>query len=991
MMIWKWSTIRGCLGLVALLVGFLLPAVVQAGQAKYVYDELGRLIRVVNEQGDVAIYNYDSVGNLLSIQRTTSSNLQPVINSITPSLFGRGTQIGVTLTGQFFLSGILTTDNPNITVSNAIVTDDTVSATFATSLTSATGTFNVTLTTSFGSASVPIVVSEPSVAPTNLTALAGNNFVMLDWDDNSSSGLQGYHVYRGTTSGGSYTRLTSALLTTSQFRDETAINGTTYYYVVTATNTGFGESTFSNEVQATPANVTPTNLTALAGNHLVILDWADNTASGLQGYYVYRGTTSGGPYTRLTSALLTASEFRDETVINDTTYYYVVTATHIGFVESDYSNEATATPQGGPTTVCGTIMASTTWRLTGSPFQVTCDVTIRNNAVLTIEPGVEVRFASGTGLIVGVAIAGGAGGLSAVGTTIAPILFTSAQPTPAPGNWKGLDFTSLTIGGSTLLDHVIVEYGGAGTNNANINLNGASFLIQRSTIRNSSGRGIRVQGNASPTINQDTVSQNAGYGLIQEGTAGSVTLTGSSFQNNGSYPVRVRANTVGLLSGNTYAGNNPDAIEVIDPVVSSSQTWQNQGVPLIITSDMTIQGLAVLTINPGVQMRFASGTGLQVGNPLIGGIGSQGALTAVGTSAVPVVFTSAQASPAPGDWKGIDFTTPTIDASTQLDYVIVEYGGSGTNNANVYLNNASFPIQRSTIRNSSGHGIRLQGSISPTINQDTVSQNAGYGLIQEGTAGSVTLTGSSFQNNGSYPVRVRANTVGLLSGNTYVGNNPDAIEVIDPVVVSSQTWQNQGVPLIITVDMTIQGLAVLTLNPGVQMRFAAGTGLHVGNPLIGGTGSQGALTAVGTSAAPIVFTSAQASPGPGDWKGIDFTTPTIDASTRLDYVIVEFGGAGTNNSNIRIDGANFPVQHSTIRNSSGYGIRLTSSNPTVNFNSITGNPLYGLFNATSTITVNAESNWWGNSSGPTHASNPGGSGDAVSDFVDFTPWLISPP
>jgi hypothetical protein len=35
----------------------------------------------------------------------------------------------------------------------------------------------------------------------------------------------------------------------------------------------------------------------------------------------------------------------------------------------------------------------------------------------------------------------------------------------------------------------------------------------------------------------------------------------------------------------------------------------------------------------------------------------------------------------------------------------------------------------------------------------------------------------------------------------------------------------------------------------------------------------------------------------------------------------------------------------------------------------------------------ATNNWWGDASGPVHASNTAGSGDSVSDTVDFSPWL----
>ncbi|MCK4614696.1 MAG: right-handed parallel beta-helix repeat-containing protein, partial [Thermoplasmata archaeon] len=44
----------------------------------------------------------------------------------------------------------------------------------------------------------------------------------------------------------------------------------------------------------------------------------------------------------------------------------------------------------------------------------------------------------------------------------------------------------------------------------------------------------------------------------------------------------------------------------------------------------------------------------------------------------------------------------------------------------------------------------------------------------------------------------------------------------------------------------------------------------------------------------------------------------------------------------------------------------------------------------SVLSVTAEDNWWGSSTGPTHSGNPGGSGDAVSDNIDYDPWLSFP-
>jgi YD repeat-containing protein len=72
----------------------------QTGPVQYGYDELGRLVIVADGEGNTAIYNYDAVGNLLSIQRVDASQLGPVaITAIIPtqgkvgsavSIFGKG-------------------------------------------------------------------------------------------------------------------------------------------------------------------------------------------------------------------------------------------------------------------------------------------------------------------------------------------------------------------------------------------------------------------------------------------------------------------------------------------------------------------------------------------------------------------------------------------------------------------------------------------------------------------------------------------------------------------------------------------------------------------------------------------------------------------------------------------------------------------------------------------------------------------------------------
>src|ERR1017187_6773598 len=81
--------------------------------------------------------------------------------------------------------------------------------------------------------------------------------------------------------------------------------------------------------------------TCLTG-HSASLNWTASTSSGVAGYYVYRGTVSNGPYTKLTSALVVGTGYTDVAVQAGQTYYYVITAVDSTNNESAYSNEAPA-------------------------------------------------------------------------------------------------------------------------------------------------------------------------------------------------------------------------------------------------------------------------------------------------------------------------------------------------------------------------------------------------------------------------------------------------------------------------------------------------------------------------------------------------------------------------------------------------------------------------------------------------------------------------
>jgi subtilase family serine protease len=91
--------------------------------------------------------------------------------------------------------------------------------------------------------------SIPPTAPTSLRAIGGDKQVRLVWT--AGTNATGYRIKRGVTPGGPYTVVASSVRTL-QYVDSGLVNGTTYYYVVSAANI-LGESAGSPEASATPA------------------------------------------------------------------------------------------------------------------------------------------------------------------------------------------------------------------------------------------------------------------------------------------------------------------------------------------------------------------------------------------------------------------------------------------------------------------------------------------------------------------------------------------------------------------------------------------------------------------------------------------------------------------------------------------------------------------------------------------------------------------
>jgi len=77
-------------------------------------------------------------------------------------------------------------------------------------------------------------------------------------------------------------------------------------------------------------------------SHSATLSWTGSTSS-VMGYYIYRGTQTGGPYAKLNATPVSLTTYTDSSVQAGQTYFYVATAVDSSNVESSYSNETSAT------------------------------------------------------------------------------------------------------------------------------------------------------------------------------------------------------------------------------------------------------------------------------------------------------------------------------------------------------------------------------------------------------------------------------------------------------------------------------------------------------------------------------------------------------------------------------------------------------------------------------------------------------------------------
>jgi Tc toxin complex TcA C-terminal TcB-binding domain/Neuraminidase-like domain/Salmonella virulence plasmid 28.1kDa A protein len=188
----------------------------------------------------------------------------------------------------------------------------------------------------------PAPTTTPST-PTGISATPSDGQITIGW--NTVPAATEYNVYWSTLAG--VTTATGSKITAlaNSLTQSALVNGTTYYYIVTAVNY-VGESAPSSQFSATPiapvaVPSAPTGVSATPGDALVTIGW--NVVPGATSYNLYWSTLPGLTTTTGTKITGVGDPFTHMALVNGTMLYYILTAVNSAG-ESAPSSQVSATP-----------------------------------------------------------------------------------------------------------------------------------------------------------------------------------------------------------------------------------------------------------------------------------------------------------------------------------------------------------------------------------------------------------------------------------------------------------------------------------------------------------------------------------------------------------------------------------------------------------------------------------------------------------------------
>jgi RHS repeat-associated protein len=422
---------------------------------------------------------------------------------------------------------------------------------------------------------------------------------------------------------------------------------------------------------------------------------------------------------------------------------------------SGSSASATVAIQVKPVTqLTGALAQDTTWT-NDNVYLITGDVTVPLGVTLTINAGTVIQFQANSDDTSGgnetalseLIITNGS--LVAQGTASAPILLTSGTATPAAGDWGGIRHTG---NGQLTLRYVTVEYASLGVN---YRVNGGfivSPMIENSTIRHSTGRGLYLEGkggvNLTALVTDNTVHGHSSDGIYLSATDNNTALT-AFVTNNHVYS----NNRYGIyLEGSSYS-NSAFTTSVSNNQVHDCRYYGIYVYNRSATNDVQLVGNTVYNIT------HTSAWGIYVNNNNLSPRLEMVNNTVYSSQGGGLYFYNAYSS---------GTVTPLIERNTLRDN-----GGVGLHVHN-YRGTHTPHVRQNTVFNNGGNGLQFDeyyysSAFQPEISLNDVHNNGGHGLYIS-TNQSTTVVHNNIYDNTNNGIYLTTSEVSHINFNNLYGN-----------------------------------------------------------------------------------------------------------------------------------------------------------------------------------------------------------------------------
>jgi len=192
-----------------------------------------------------------------------------------------------------------------------------------------------------------------------------------------------------------------------------------------------------------------------------------------------------------------------------------------------------------------------------------------------------------------------------------------------------------------------------------------------------------VWANTRLAINNCTFSHSSMHGVDMAYNDAYITSFNNNSLKSNVKPLYVLADNVAFLNAtNDFTGNANDYVEIgIETLLEGVYVWNKLNVPYRVLAtdfgnsrEIVVPSNCDLSIEAGTRIDFDTDTGVKIRDG--------GSFRAIGTSTDKITFSGVDG--APGAWRGFEYNF-TLSVLNKLEYCIIEYAGSGDNDAAIYL------------------------------------------------------------------------------------------------------------------------------------------------------------------------------------------------------------------------------------------------------------------------------------------------------------------